>query len=1519
MQAIWTSLKYSSRSCTSASTALLCVLAICFFGRVAKAQVPASADVLMSQSTELGVFPAGGGQSGSEPAGDTMAVNSLGDVIASNTFGNQILLFPPQGGTPTVLGTVTNPNGVAVDKQNNLFIGFSYSATVLKIPYVSGAYVAIAAPTSSTPSCTGADTAECVMSNVTSNGTGIVSMVFDSQGNLFYSTNNSSQFQSGTSPNSIFECTAACLYSAASSPAATMLFAEPVSSTPTTTGQLSIGGLAIDASDNLFFTDSMINTTPSDDQTSFSSNLNELPFTSGTGYPTTATVIYTFTPTSVGQNDSEIDGVGVDKNDTVYALIQNSGGILAFPVSSGTYSKSNMYTVSTVSGKLLAMDTQSNFYADTFISSGDAIVRVSVNNLTAATAATGASSTTSVTTLLNDGPCGSNSTVSFSSGMTSSAFSAATSGTCSSTLSSGGSFTTTITFTPTTTGINTATLTATDSAGNSANATVTGNATGTVATPTFSPAAGTYTAVQSVAINDATMGATIYYTTDGSTPTSASSIYSAPISVTSSETLNAIAEDTGDTNSEVASATYTLNIPPTATPAFSIAGGTFITPQSITLSDTITGASIYYTTDGSTPTITSTLYTAPITVATSETINAIATAPGALNSMVATASFTINLPASAFQNVVLTQLTELGMVPTAGGSQSGGEPAGDTMAVNSLGDVITSDTFGNQILLFPPQGGTPTVLGSVTNPNGVAVDSQNNLYLGFSFNSSVVKIPYENGTYTIATATTDPPYPSGTPNCTGNDTVECVMNNVTLASGAGVVSLVFDSMGDLFFGTTNQNQGGNNSNSIYECTAACLYSTTGSPAATLLFTEPTSSAPNTMGQLSIGGMAIDGSGNLFFTDSAIGSMNNQESFSSNLNELPFTSGSGYAHTPTVIYSYTPSVAASFGAELDGVAVAANDTVYALIQGNQPTQTVPPGLLAFPNMSGTYSSSTVYLVSPQNGKLMTSDALGNLYVADDGGNIDQIAVDNLTLPTVQLGATPPTATNITTILNDGGCSATPPTVSFTASASAFSAATTGTCTAIPTTTSTAASFATTLTFTPTTVGTASATLTATDSAGNSGTAAVSETASAPTAVATPTFSPVAGTYSSAQTVAISDTATGAAIYYTTDGSTPTTSSTLYSTPLTVSTTETINAIAVATGLSNSTVASALFTINLPAATPTFSVPAGTYTTSQTVTLSDSTTGAMIYYTTDGSTPTAKSTPYSGAISVSATETINAIAVASGFSNSTVATAAYTINLPSAATPTFSVAAGTYVTVQTVSLSDATTGAAIYYTTDGSTPTAKSTLYSGAITVAVSATINAIAVAANNNNSAVATAAYVINLPPPGFTITASNSTVTVPASGTGTVTLTITANAAFNGSMSFACSGFLPIGASCAFTPTSVTLVAGATSTSMLTVTTPKTMAALHRGPSPLVPGTMLATALCLLGLRKRRRLQMLLMFTVSAIGLTTFTGCTTTSSSSSTSSQFVVTATGSSLPVNAPSTASPTGVTEALPLVLTVQ
>jgi N-acetylneuraminic acid mutarotase len=157
----------------------------------------------------------------------------------------------------------------------------------------------------------------------------------------------------------------------------------------------------------------------------------------------------------------------------------------------------------------------------------------------------------------------------------------------------------------------------------------------------------------------------------------------------------------------------------------------------------------------------------------------------------------------------------------------------------------------------------------------------------------------------------------------------------------------------------------------------------------------------------------------------------------------------------------------------------------------------------------------------------------------------------------------------------------------------------------------------------------------------------------------------------------------------------------------------------------------------AATPSLSLISGSYAGGQSLTISDTTPGAVIYYYASGSPAAAQ---YTQPIAISSTETIEAIAVASGYANSEVANAAYTV--PVTATPSFSPGRGTYTTAQTVTISDSTSGAIIYYTTDGTLPTTNSTLYSGPITVSASETITAIAIAPGYSNSGTTSDSYTI---------------------------------------------------------------------------------------------------------------------------------------------------------------------------------
>jgi len=284
---------------------------------------------------------------------------------------------------------------------------------------------------------------------------------------------------------------------------------------------------------------------------------------------------------------------------------------------------------------------------------------------------------------------------------------------------------------------------------------------------------------------------------------------------------------------------------------------------------------------------------------------------------------------------------------------------------------------------------------------------------------------------------------------------------------------------------------------------------------------------------------------------------------------------------------------------------------------------------------------------------------------------------------------------------------------------------------------------------------------------------------------------------------------------------------------------------------------LSTTSLPtAATPTFSPPPGTYTSSQSVTVLDATSGATIYYTTDGTTPTTTSTIFAGPINIASTETLKAIAAASGYYRSVVATAAYTINLPTpVAVPTFSPAAGTYTSSQSVSILDATAGSTIYYTTDGSTPTTASTVYAGAINISTTETLEAIATASGHATSAVATAAYIISLPAESFTIAGTALTIAPGAAAGNTSIITVTPSGGFKGAVGIIASiTTSPAGAQNTPTlsfgstsPVAITGVSAATATLTVTTIAPSSAALSYPGRPGIHTATFAgATLACLL-------------------------------------------------------------------------
>lgn len=257
---------------------------------------------------------------------------------------------------------------------------------------------------------------------------------------------------------------------------------------------------------------------------------------------------------------------------------------------------------------------------------------------------------------------------------------------------------------------------------------------------------------------------------------------------------------------------------------------------------------------------------------------------------------------------------------------------------------------------------------------------------------------------------------------------------------------------------------------------------------------------------------------------------------------------------------------------------------------------------------------------------------------------------------------------------------------------------------------------------------------------------------PTAPATPTASILAGTYTSAQTVSLNDSTANVSIYYTLDGNTPTKASNLYSSPIIISSSKTLKAVAIDSTGNYSGVLSVSYTISNTVVTPTVplttipkpiaSIPAGSYKTPLIITLIDRYSKPLrAYYTLDGSNPSTTSTPYTGYIKINSTSTLKAIAVDYAGNSSEALSNLYTIITPPA-NPVASIRSGIYYKPQTLTLTDATLGVSIYYTTNGSIPTAKSNLYTGPITINNNTTIAMIAIDPAGNSSQVVSAKYII---------------------------------------------------------------------------------------------------------------------------------------------------------------------------------
>ena len=231
------------------------------------------------------------------------------------------------------------------------------------------------------------------------------------------------------------------------------------------------------------------------------------------------------------------------------------------------------------------------------------------------------------------------------------------------------------------------------------------------------------------------------------------------------------------------------------------------------------------------------------------------------------------------------------------------------------------------------------------------------------------------------------------------------------------------------------------------------------------------------------------------------------------------------------------------------------------------------------------------------------------------------------------------------------------------------------------------------------------------------------------------------------------------------------------------------------------------------------------------------------------------------------------------------------LPKTANPEFSLASGIFTSAQTVSLSDSTAGATIYFSTDGTPPSLNSQTYSGPLTVSSTTALEAIAVASGHSMSQIVSGNYLF---PPLFELAASQGSVQLTAGSSAILTLTVKPENGFNSPVLFDCSG-LPADASCTFNPSIVT-PSGGSATSQLTIAASASASNAMPLGNPLLPTATLALAGCTLLWKKRRVWAGWTAAVILWAGLLTLSACGGSGGGTSppTPTNATVTVTGSS-------------------------
>jgi len=249
--------------------------------------------------------------------------------------------------------------------------------------------------------------------------------------------------------------------------------------------------------------------------------------------------------------------------------------------------------------------------------------------------------------------------------------------------------------------------------------------------------------------------------------------------------------------------------------------------------------------------------------------------------------------------------------------------------------------------------------------------------------------------------------------------------------------------------------------------------------------------------------------------------------------------------------------------------------------------------------------------------------------------------------------------------------------------------------------------------------------------------------------TPVLSISSGTYTTPRNVVVSVAGGSAELHYSLTGEDPGLNDPTVAPggSVLIDETRTLTVRAWMEGRPASHVARATYTMQV--ATPAFSPAPGTSSAPRTVTLSTITPGSGLHYTTDGTTPSESSPPYTAPLLIATTTVLKVVGVRPNWTPSSVASGTFTMNFGTLSAPVVTPAPATYPSSVDVTLT-APPGSTIRYTLDGTTPTPASLLYGGPFAVSSSKTVKAIALHPDYTPSAVMVAHYTIQVEAPALT-------------------------------------------------------------------------------------------------------------------------------------------------------------------------